>query len=203
MIKGNLRIGFVFLFALLLTVSAVYAEINLSTSGGKLGIKAAGKTTNLDSNTTETTVSDSSGAKVDINYNAAEGTASLASSTGTATLTYNIAKIFLDNGESADVGPTGPYGSFYITNTSGEGKIVVIFPDNSKITMPPSAKVSLTFLADDNFNLKVLEGTVEYVDAKGNAQMLTPNSPAIFVKGFGQVPGWRSIEPDRLHPATP
>jgi hypothetical protein len=201
MVKVNLKSIFVFLLGLFLVVSSVYAEINLGTGKGQLTVKAAGKSTTLNQSAPEATVADIKGGSLAIKYDAAEDVANLAS-TGNTTVTYSIAKLFLDNGESAEVGATGPYGSFYIANTSTENSIVVVFPDGAKIVMPANAEVSLTELADGNFHLKVLEGTIEYIDPKGNSRMLNSNSAPVLVQGFGTVPGWRSTEPTR-NPATP
>lgn len=203
MTKRHLVAAFVLLFGLFFIFHNSYAEINLSASKGTLGIKSGGKTTTLDKDNGEAVVSDSKGTQVDVKYDAVEEAVNLTASEGSSALTYNIAKLFLDAGESAEVGPTGPYGSFYIANTSvNEGKVVVAFPDGARITMPVNSEVSLTMLADGNFHLKVLEGTVLYTDPKGNTKTLDPNSPVVFVQGFGEVPGWRSIEPQR-NPSTP
>jgi hypothetical protein len=203
MAKRHLVVGFVLLFGLFFIFNNTYAEISLSVSKGSLGVKASGKTTTLNKDVAEATVSDSTGAKVDVKYDATEEAVNLSASGANATVTYSIAKIFLDAGKSVEVGATGPLGSFYIANTStAEGKVTVTFPDASRITMPANAEVSLTMLADGNFHLKVLEGTVEYTDAKGNTKMLDSRSPVVLVQGFGQVPGWRLDEPKR-NPATP
>jgi hypothetical protein len=203
MAKRHLKIGLVLLFGLFFIFSSTYAEINLSAPKGKLGIKAQGKTTTLDKDATTATVTDTTGGSLDVKYEPTEEIVNLTASSGNSSVTYNIAKIFLAAGQSVEVGPTGPMGSFYIANTSsGDAKVTVTFPDGSKIVMPANSEVSLTYLADGSYHLKVMEGTVEYTDAKGNTKMLDSKSPVVLVQGFGQVPGWRIDEPKR-NPATP
>lgn len=192
---------------LLLMNSISYAEINTSPSEGKLILNGMESTTLNAENSVSTIVDSATGGNLVVNFEPGTNKVAMKSSLGNVSVTYNIAKIFLNEGESVEVNPSNSFKSFTISNTSQstenqDNNVTVTFPDGSYIVMPSASVVSLVMLADGSYHLKVISGTVEYTDAKGYKQTLTVDTPPILIQGFTDIPNWRTGEIER-NAATP
>lgn len=178
----------------------VYAEIDFSQVDGGLGVYGrAGSTTLNDTNTTAT-VTDVTGGIANITYDVATNSIDVDATSGNVSLTYNVAKIFLNQNESINIQKIENFNNFIITNVAGE--IDITFPDGSRVVLGDKAAISMVMMADNNFSLTVVSGSVTYVDQFGNISILTPNSAAVLVQGFGTIPGWRT-DASLRNPATP
>ncbi|NQT32780.1 MAG: hypothetical protein HQ594_03810 [Candidatus Omnitrophica bacterium] len=199
----NILIGAIIL-CLSLFAAEAFAEITVVPQVGTLTVYAHSGTETLDAETLETTASDFKGGDVAVTYDDEAGAVDLEAVEGSSSVVFGIAKLFLDADDSVhieyNVDESGTVRYFSIGSALGD--IVVTFPDGSRIVIPEDASVSLTLLADNNYDLSVLEGEVEYTDPNGQTRTLTTSSPAILIQGYGLVPDWRSDEIKR-NPATP
>jgi len=199
---------FAFIFSFLFIVHA-YSEIALSPSAGKIDIIVGSQSAALNDKDVSSEVTDFNGGIAKINYDVVTEEVDVTATSGNPNLTYLIAKIFLNEGTSISIAPNQNYKGAVFVNTSEkeDGDIVIVFLDGSKVKLTKGTSISLTYLADGNYHLKVLNGPIEYTDPKGVKRMLTSGDPVIFEKGFSEgpdAPGWRWRNADiERNPATP
>ncbi|MFH1664976.1 MAG: hypothetical protein ABIA77_02395 [Candidatus Omnitrophota bacterium] len=187
-----------------LCASTAFAEINVSAVDGKIEVMSADGKVILDEGNPTATVTDTNGAKVNVTYDAETKGVTVNAESGSSSVTVGIAKVYMEQGQQLGLTVDEGTRNLTITNTAtGGGPIVVVFPDGSKVSIPAGAGISLTMLADGNYDMKVTSGTVEYTDPEGNKRSLTGDSPVIIVQGFTTVPGWRTSEEETMSPATP
>ena len=169
---------------LVICIFAVYAFAEISINPSKDGVKIAyGKEkVILNNETPAATIADTTGSNVDVKYDTETGGVTINATSGSSTLTYGIANIYLDAGESARLSATGEFRTISIAATKGE--ILIIFPSGSKIVMSEGSAIQLVMRAGGNYYLSVTTGGVEYTNFQGNRKRLTTGNAPLLVQGF-------------------
>ncbi|NQT22153.1 MAG: hypothetical protein HQ579_01805 [Candidatus Omnitrophica bacterium] len=187
------------LFVSLFTLHA-FAALEFYPEEAQVKVIAGRDVTILTADSPKASISELGGGTVDISYYPESRSLDATASLGATILNYYIAKAFLDEGESVHLASTTMFRAIRIKSLIGE--VTVVFPDDSRIVMAEGAVAFLTRLADNNYQLAILEGSARYTEVHGEMRTLNSASPVVFVQGFTAIPGWRSIDTTR-NPATP
>lgn len=194
------------LFVLSFSVCS-FAEIGVSYDTGVWNVSAHSGSTKLNSEKPEATVVDSTKGEVRMSCSEGTNTLALENVSGGSSVVYVIAKIYTDNSDSVKINLREGEKVFSILNSSAidsgiSANVTVLFPDNSTIIMPSGSEVSFSRLAESNYQMRVVQGSVDYIDSNGKMVTLTSKDGAVFIEGYNSLPSWRKTIPDSS-PATP
>lgn len=171
------------LFLTCIFAAYTYAEITINPDKAGLKVVYGKEKVILNSENSQTTVTDTSGGTAEVAYDAVTGGVTVNAIKGSSAFSYGIAKIYIDGGESAQLTAKGEFRIIDIAAAKGE--IIVIFPNGSKIVMPERAVVQLVMRAGGNYYLSVTAGGVQYTAFDGNRRTLTAGNAPVLVQGFG------------------
>ncbi len=199
-----LVLGIICIFFCLTTIAN--AEIVILPIDKGFSLKSMGQETAISAQYASASLTEDNGAKAEVKYDAAGDKIGISATAGDVNLVLGIANIALPQGQS---------GVFYIDRQSGAiniessesntEEVNVVFPDGSRVILGSGAAIKLTPLADGTYNCCVTGGEVTFVDNLGNSIKLSgtgPDNACKIVKGFQDVPGWRTAEPKR-RPMSP